>query len=153
MALRNVFIRLFFQCYLLQSKTNPLNWKIISALFAWHITQVSIAPLALHPSTSTSVGKQGSLWIGREARLPLDLTFGISDVVTQSHNGHARMVRSSLAYAYETVRSKLGEVQSHQKTLYNQKVHGRPFSTGDKVWLFSTFRRRVIGSCIQVHIW
>ena len=64
------------------------------------------------------------LTFGREARLPLDLTFGISDFVAQSHNGHARMVQSSLAYAHETVQSKLGEVQSRQKTLYNQKVHG-----------------------------
>lgn len=54
----------------------------------WNTTQASIAPLALH------------LKFGWEARLPMALTFGIGDIVTSSHNDHAKMIQSSLAYAY-----------------------------------------------------
>ena len=37
-----------------------------------------------------------------------------------------------------TAREHLGDTQRRQKALYDQKIHGTPFSAGDQVWLHST---------------
>lgn len=105
-------------------RTNQLSGRIISVPCVWHTILAFIVQRDLHPFISLLVGKQ----------LPIDLTFGISDNVKRSH---ATIIQSSLAYAYVMVRNTLGDVQPRQKALYDRRIHGQPFNSGDKVWLYS----------------
>ena len=75
---------------------------------------------------------------GREARLPVDLTFSTSHVDTLSPAEYAQQLQYILRYAYDLVRSTVGNVQNRQKTLYDRKIHGKPFKKGDLVWVYST---------------
>ena len=74
---------------------------------------------------------------GREALLPIDLEFRTSFSDTLSSDAHVQQLQSSLSYAYQIVRNTLGTVQQRQKTLYDSSVHGKPFTKGDTVWLYS----------------
>ena len=75
---------------------------------------------------------------GREARLPVDLKFGADTTTTLSPIEYVCQLQRSLEYAYDVTRFHLGYVQQRNKTLYDQKVHGKPFKVGDKVWLHTT---------------
>lgn len=76
------------------------------------------------------------LMFGRQARLPIDLVYGTK--VEQSHaTEYATATKHALEEAYSQVRKKLDAAHRLQKTYYDQKVHGKPFVTGDLVWLFS----------------
>ena len=74
---------------------------------------------------------------GREARLPVDLQFGLTSANTFSSHTYTQQLQSTLDNAYQMVRKTLGDVQARQKTLYDCKVHGKPYEEGDLVWLFS----------------
>jgi hypothetical protein len=75
---------------------------------------------------------------GREARLPVDLSFSILPGDMPSPAEYARKLELSLSYAYDVVRSVLGKVQQRQKLLYDKKIHGEPFKSDDLVWLHSS---------------
>ena len=77
---------------------------------------------------------------GREARLPVDLHFGINSPNSEdlSTVAYSRQMQMILNYAYQKVRSTLGNIQQRQKTLYDQHVHGTPYKEVDMVWLYST---------------
>ena len=69
---------------------------------------------------------------GRQARLPIDLVYGTK--VEQSHvSEYATAIKHALEEAYSQVRKKLDAAHRLQKTYYDQKVHGKPFVTGDLV--------------------
>ena len=77
------------------------------------------------------------LMFGRQARLPIDIMFGNSPVVTSSPSVYATKLQQSLTTAYDQVRNKMDATFQRQKQFYDQKVHGRPFTVGDLVWLYS----------------
>ena len=78
------------------------------------------------------------MMFGREARLPIDIRFGTGDTSTLSPNEYVRHLQKVLEYTFYIARENLGDTQRRQKALYDQKIHGKPFSAGDQVWLHST---------------
>ena len=77
------------------------------------------------------------LMFGRQARVPIDIMFGYSPVVTSSPSFYATNLKQSLTTAYDQVRHKMDATFQRQKQFYDQKVHGKPFTVGDLVWLYS----------------
>ena len=111
------------------AKSNPHCWE----------EYIRAVCFAYNTSIQSSTGYSPFFLIyGREARLPIDLTFSTSHTDTLSPNVHAQHLQHTLNYAYDMVRSNLGDVQCRQKTVYDRKIHGEPFKQGDLVWLYST---------------
>jgi len=74
---------------------------------------------------------------GREARLPIDVMFGLpTGQIPTSPNQYALTLRHNLENIYHKVRTRMGLKQSRQKELYDQKTKGAPFKTDDLVWKF-----------------
>ena len=119
------------------AKHNPENWEdyIRSICFVYNTSVTGYTPFYL--------------MYGREARLPIDLTFSTHSANKSSPAQYASRLQDSLSFAYDLVRSTLGEVQCRQKELYDRKIHGEPFKEGDLVWLYSS----VISSsdCRKLH--
>ena len=74
---------------------------------------------------------------GRQARIPIDVMFGSSPVVANSPSTYASTLQKSLTLAYDQVRDKMNTTFQRQKQFYDKKVHGKSFSVGDLVWLYS----------------
>ena len=74
---------------------------------------------------------------GREAKLPVDLMYGSNPMETKTVSGYALQLKRGLQNAYALVREHCKADYRRQKTLYDEKVHGKPFNPGDTVWLFS----------------
>ena len=77
------------------------------------------------------------LMFGRQARIPVDVMFGSSPDVINSPSTYASTLQKSLTLAYDQVRDKMNTTFQRQKQFYDKKVHGKPFSVGDLVWLYS----------------
>ena len=123
------FNRTLLSMLAITAKNNPSQWQKF-------IRPVCMAyNSSIHHSTGFT---PFFLMFGREARLPVDLKFGADTTTTFSPIEYVRQLQRSLEYAYEVTRSHLGYVQQRNKTLYDQKVHGKPFKVGDKVWLHTT---------------
>lgn len=76
---------------------------------------------------------------GREARLPVNLQFGLSFIDTVlSPDQYTHQLQNRLSYAYRVTLEMLGVAQDRQQILYNRTIHGKPFAAGDLVWLHST---------------
>ena len=123
------FNRTLLNMLAIAAKSNHLHWESY------------IRPLCMAYNTSvhSSTGfTPFYLMFGREARLPIDLRFGLGDHDTVSTNEYVRRVQKLLDYAYDVVRTTLGTAQRRQKTMYDKRLHGDPFNVGDKVWLYST---------------
>ena len=75
------------------------------------------------------------LMFGREARLPIDIAYGTKLPLQLSVGDYATQMRTSLEDAYADVRTNLNASHRTQSELYNKKVHGKPYVTGDLVWL------------------
>ena len=111
------------------SKSNPINWEdyVRPVCFAYNTSIQSTTGYTPH-----------FLMFGLEARLPVDLLFGTAFSDTTSSDQYVRALQNKLAYAYQLVREKLGDVQQKQQVLYNRSLHGKPFLVGDTVWLHSS---------------
>lgn len=75
------------------------------------------------------------LMFGREARLPIDLSFGIScdGSTTKSYQRYVNNMRKELKAAYELAEITAGKKNEGNKKRYDQKVHYSHLSPGDRV--------------------
>ena len=78
---------------------------------------------------------------GREARLPIDVMFGLPPEESVSPSHYALLWRRRMEAAYHHVHYQLLLQQCRQKTLYDRKVAGAPYCIGDLVWLQGSFRK------------
>ena len=107
--------------------------------FAWedHLRRLCMAyNTSVHPTTGYT---PFALMFGRQARMPIDIMYGTPAETTdpQFHSEYATQLQQQLQTAYESVREKTGQKLERQKEFYDRKVHGKPFSVGDLVWLNS----------------
>ena len=77
------------------------------------------------------------LMFGRQARLPVDLMYGTGPSDSFTAGEYATELRNALHNAYAVVREKCNAEHKRQKSFYDEKVHGKPYSVGDVVWLHS----------------
>ena len=75
------------------------------------------------------------LMFGRQARVPIDITYGTPTPPMTPVTEYAACLKQRLENAYEQVRGKMGHSLDRQKDLYDKRIHGKPLATGDKVWL------------------
>ena len=99
--------------------------------------QLPLVMMAYRTSINESTGATPYyLMFGREARLPIDVIFGIPPgEVAVSPSQHVLDLRKRLEDAYHRVRSQLGLQQRRHKMLYDRKVSGSPYKLHDRVWL------------------
>ena len=107
--------------------------------FAWedHLRRLCMAyNTSVHPTMGYT---PFALMFGRQARMPIDIMYGTPAETTdpQFHSEYATQLQQQLQTAYEFVREKTGQKLERQKEFYDRKVHGKPFSVGDLVWLNS----------------
>ena len=91
---------------------------------------------SVHPTTGFT---PFYLMFGRQARMPIDVMFGTptDEDSHKSPSQHAAELRKHLESAYRRVREQMGHQLERQKDYYDKKVHGKPYSEGDFVWLYS----------------
>ena len=110
-------------------KANPIDWESY------------VRPVCYAYNTSVHMSTKYTphyLMFGREARLPVDLQFGLSFIDTVSPDQYTCQLQNRLSYAYRVTREMLGVAQDWQQILYNRTIHGKPFTAGDLVRLHST---------------
>ena len=94
--------------------------------------------LAYNTSVQSTTGYTPFFLVfGRQARVPVDIMYATDKPSETTPGEFATTLQTALENAYSLVRSKTGAKQERQKEFYNRKVHGKPFSPGDQVWLFS----------------
>jgi len=71
---------------------------------------------------------------GIEARLPVDLLFELPKS-SSSMSDYVTFLTETLNKAYELARVKVGMKQQRQTENYDQRIHGKPFTKNDLVWL------------------
>ena len=74
---------------------------------------------------------------GHQARLPVDVAFGLPPSSHNTHNEYAASSRRTLQEAYEHVCNNLSHHLRRQKEIYDQKAHGKSYEKGDLVWLYN----------------
>ena len=88
---------------------------------------------------------------GRQATIPVDLMYNLNQGQEKELPDYVRQLREGLKEAYALVRNRCESEHQRQKAIYDRKVHGKPFSIGDMVWLFSPAVPR--GRCKKFHPW
>ena len=108
---------------------HPFDWES-------HLRKVC---MAYNSSVQSSTGYTPFyLMFGREAQLPLDILYGTNQpTAVHSMGEYAKQLQNRLLTAYELVREHISTQHQRQKTLYDKKVHGKPYKPGDLVWLHS----------------
>ena len=77
--------------------------------------------------------------VWKECRLPVDVMFPTEKPAADvSYGEYAKMMSETMEKAFHTVREHVGDKQERQKQFYDKKCHGKPFQTGDLVFLHST---------------
>ena len=109
-------------------RNHPWDWEN-------HLRKVCMAyNSSVHPATGFTPFQ---LMFGRQAKLPMDIVYGSPSPEVRSPSQYAADLKKVLEKSYETAREHLQTETKRQKELYNQKVHGKQFSSGDLVWLHS----------------
>lgn len=75
------------------------------------------------------------LMFGREARLPIDLSFGVSSdgTSTKSYQRYVKTMQQELRSVYELAEEKAGKKNAGNKRRYDQKLHYSYLVPGDRV--------------------
>lgn len=76
---------------------------------------------------------------GREARLPVDVCFGVSANGTSSasHTKYVSRMKQELQAAYQLTQSTAAKLNQGNKERYDQKVRYHSLSPGDKVFIYN----------------
>lgn len=107
-------------------KDHPFDWE----------DRLRKVCMAYNTSVHSSTGYTPFyLMFGREARLPIDIAYGTKQPVNTSARDYATQMKDSLEDAYARVRINLDTSHRLQSELYNRKTHGKPYETGELVWL------------------
>ncbi|KAL5502559.1 hypothetical protein EMCRGX_G009355 [Ephydatia muelleri] len=72
------------------------------------------------------------LLFGHQARLPVDLAYGIAPMEEMTTQEYVRNLRQTLEKAYSIVRNHTGAALERK---YDRRVHGDEYQVGDLVWL------------------
>ncbi len=72
---------------------------------------------------------------GREARLPVDLTFPLPEQPPTSYTQYTRRLKDHLQASYDQVRKHMHLQQQRQKEVFDGKAGGANYKIGDLVWL------------------
>lgn len=86
-----------------------------------------------HESTNVSPFK---LMFGREPRLPLDIAFGLGNLMAQEQqtlSNYARDLKERLSYSYDLASRIASKSRRRQKAVYDLKVRGASIDVGDRV--------------------
>ena len=74
--------------------------------------------------------------LGRQARLPVNIMFGTDKPDNATYGEYTTKLKTVIEDAFHRVRERVDGEQQRQE-LYDSKCHGKPFQTGDLVWLHS----------------
>ena len=107
-------------------KDHPESWED-------HVRPTS---MAYNTSVHTTTGfTPFFLMFGQQAKLPVELMYGIPETELILSTMYASQLKSSLTEAYQKVRLNTTRRLEHQAELYNEKVHGKPYEVGSHVWV------------------
>ena len=107
---------------------HPSDWEI-------HIRKLCFAyNTSVHSTTGYS---QFFPMFGRQATIPVDLMHNLNQGQEKELPSYAHQLQEGLKEAYALVRNHCESEHQLQKAIYDRKVHGKPFSIGNIVWLFS----------------
>ena len=107
--------------------------------FDWE-QQLRNVCMAYNSSVQSSTGfTPFYLMFGRQASLPVDIIYGTStpDNEDQGVGQFAINLKKNMTEAFSLVRENMSKHHMHQKILYDEKIHGKPYKAGDWVWLHS----------------
>ena len=91
--------------------------------------------LAYNSSVHASTGfSPFFLMFGRQVKLPVDLMYGTTQ---GKETAVMEYVKNLLLEAYALVRDRCETEHKRQKSIYDRKVHGEPYSECDLVWLYT----------------
>lgn len=94
--------------------------------------------IAYNTSIHTTTGYSPFyLMYGREPRLPIDIVYGTQSHASTSVDHFVQKSHTLMEQAYNSVRQHLSTGHQCQKEIYDKRVHGKPYSDGDTVWLFN----------------
>ena len=108
--------------------SHPSNWE-------HNIHKVCLAyNSSVHSSTGYS---PFFLMFGRQVKQPVDLMYGTCEVAEVPIPTYVQRLKDVLREAYALVRDKCATEHRRQKGIYDEKINGNPFKSGDLVWLHS----------------
>ena len=119
--------------------------------FDWE-QQLQKVCMAYNTSVQSSMGfTPFYLMFGCQARLPVDIIYGTGAPEGESRDvsTYVASLKRRMSEAFEIVRRNVSKHHQYQKTLYDEKVHGKPYKPGDWVWLHSPVIPR--GSSRKLH--
>ena len=94
--------------------------------------------LAYNSSVHASTGfSPFFLMFGRQVKLPVDLMYGTTLGKESAVMEYVKNLKDGLLEAYALVRDRCETEHKRQKSIYDRKVHGEPYSEGDLVWLYT----------------
>ena len=107
---------------------NPRTWDtVLSYLnFVYNTT--------IHRTTGAT---PFNLVHGQECQYPIDLFYPKPHDVIPTQDGFIEWLDEQFREAHSSARELLGTNQRRQKDQYRKRVHGEPYVTGDKVWVWT----------------